>query len=113
METRKSLQRKLVMLVVSSIGLATVVSTGIGLWQQTLNYAESRRQALVTTAQVFAAAAAQATAAGDEDAAFAALRGMARLADTQYAEIRTTTGRTLAGFGAVARMIDDASLAGD
>ena len=79
MERRGSLQRKLVVLVAASIAIATLVSTGIGLWQQSRSYVDSRRQALVTTAQVFAAAAAQATATRDEAAAFAALRGMGRV----------------------------------
>src|SRR5262249_29146759 len=65
MERRASLQRKLVMLVAVSIVIATAFSTGIALWQQTTSYLGLRRQALLATAEVFAAAAAQATAAHD------------------------------------------------
>ena len=90
MERRGSLQRKLVVLVVASIAIATCVSTCIGLWQQSRSYVDSRRQALVMTAQVFAGAAAHATAELDEAAAFASLRGMAHVRDIRYAQIRTT-----------------------
>ena len=113
MERRGSLQRKLVVLVAASVAIATFVSTAIGLWQQSRAYVDSRRQALVTTAQVFGAAAALATAAQDEAAAFASLRGMARVRDIRYAQIRTTNGRILATFGAVERLVDDVSLAGE
>jgi len=112
MRARSSLQRKLVVLVAASIAIATVVSTTIGLWQQAASYIGSRKLALVATAQVFAATAAQAAAAGDGDAAFASLRGMGRAPDIHYAEIRTTTGRSLASFGAVARLVEDLSITG-
>ena len=112
MQRRGSLQRKLVVLVAASIAIATLVSTAIALWQQSLSYVDSRRQALVTTAQVFAAASARATAAQDREAAYVALRGMGRVPDIHYAEIRSSSGRMLAGFGAVERLVDDVSVSG-
>ena len=85
-------QRKLVVLVAAAIGIATFVSTGIGLWQQTAElHRFTSAQALVTTAQVFAAAAAQATATRERRGRIRSLRGMGRVRDIRYAEIRTPT----------------------
>jgi len=111
MNNRRSLRQKLVLLVVASVGVAIIVATAIALWQQASNYAALRKQALLATADVFAASAAAATAASDAEQAFLSLRAIGRVPDIHYAEIRTSRGLRLASSGAATRLVNDASIA--
>src|SRR5262245_53957564 len=109
MTNRRSLRQKLLLLVIASVGAAIFAATTIALWQQAANYALLRRQALVSTAQVFAASAAYATAAKNSGEAFLSLRAIGRMPDILYAEIRTADGRRLATSGAATRLANDVS----
>ncbi|PWB57611.1 MAG: mmoS [Bradyrhizobiaceae bacterium] len=112
MSARPSLQRRLVVLVLTAVGAAMAVSMTIALWQQANNYSVMRRQALVATAQIFAAAVGPAVAAGRQEGAWLALRAIGRVPDIHYAEVRSADGRTLAAFGGAARLASDLSLTG-
>src|SRR4030095_9387819 len=103
MPRRPSLHRKLVLLVFAAVGACMVVATSVAIWQQASNYAEMRKQALVATAHVFAAAAGPATAARNESAAFLALRAIDRVPGVQSAEIFNPDGRSLVTSGNAAR----------
>jgi signal transduction histidine kinase/CheY-like chemotaxis protein len=113
MPRRPSLHRKLVLLVFAAVGACMVVATSVAIWQQASNYAEMRKQALVATAHVFAAAAGPATAARNESAAFLALRAIDRVPGVQSAEIFNPDGRSLVTSGNAARLLRDVAVEGD
>ncbi|MGZ5827675.1 MAG: hypothetical protein ACXWJW_03965, partial [Xanthobacteraceae bacterium] len=66
MSKPQSLRTKLIFLVVAAVGATTTVATAISVWQQVSSYSAMRRQALIATAQVLAAAAGSATAERNE-----------------------------------------------
>ncbi len=107
-----SLHRKLVVLVLTAVGAAVAVSTAMAAWQQAFNYGAMRKQSLMATAQVFAAAVGPATAEGRRDDVFLALRAIGRVPDISYAEVRGPDGRLLAALGNVSRLLEDPSLDG-
>ena len=113
MAMRPSLHRKLVLLVLTAVGAAVAVSTAIMAWQQAAQYGAMRRQALTATAEVFAAAAAPATAAQNRQDALYALRAIGRVPDVQYAEIGSRDGQVLAALGNATRLIGDVDLETD
>src|SRR5215831_6157786 len=78
-----SLRTRLIWLVVAAVGASTVVATTVSVWQQVSSYSAVRRQALVGTAQVFAAAVGPATAAKNQLEAFQALRAIGAMSDIQ------------------------------
>src|SRR5688572_10518050 len=110
MAARSSLQRRLVVLVLTAVGAAMTVSIAIALWQQANNYSAMRRQALVDTAQVFAAAVGPAVASGRQEGVLVALRAIGRVPDILYAEVRGADGRALAALGGTARLDSDPDL---
>jgi signal transduction histidine kinase/CheY-like chemotaxis protein/HPt (histidine-containing phosphotransfer) domain-containing protein len=113
MPRRPSLHRKLVLLVFAAVGACMAVATGVAIWQQASNYAELRKQALVATAHVFAAAAGPATAARNESDAFLALRAIDRVPGVQSAGIFDAEGRSLVTSGNAARLLRDVAVEGD
>jgi EAL domain-containing protein (putative c-di-GMP-specific phosphodiesterase class I)/signal transduction histidine kinase/CheY-like chemotaxis protein/HPt (histidine-containing phosphotransfer) domain-containing protein len=106
----RSLQRKLIVLVVAAVLAAVTVSTGITGWQQAANYGGLRKQSLVGTAQVFAAAAGAGAAAADGQRVMLALRAIGRIPDIRYAEAVDRNGSLLATLGSTSRLIGDPDL---
>src|SRR5262245_31436034 len=113
MPRRPSLNRKLTLLVFSAVGACMVVAVSVAIWQQASSYGEMRRQALVATAQVFAAAVGPATAARNETDAFLALRAIDRVPGVQFAQILDVEGRSLATSGNTARLVRDVAIEGE
>jgi signal transduction histidine kinase/CheY-like chemotaxis protein/HPt (histidine-containing phosphotransfer) domain-containing protein len=105
-----SLRSKLVWLVVAAVGASTAVATAVSIWQQVSSYGADRRETLIATAQVFAAAAGSATANLNELEAFQSLRAIGRMPGIQQAEIRTSDGKRLATAGSSAHLIDDLTI---
>ena len=106
MPKHPSLRSRLIWLVVAAVGASTIVATTVSVSQQVSSYSAMRRQALVATAQVFAAAVGPATAAKSQLEAFQALRAIGGMSDIQQAEIRTRDGRVLAVAGASVHLVD-------
>ncbi|MGZ3408769.1 MAG: EAL domain-containing protein [Xanthobacteraceae bacterium] len=113
MSKPQSLRTKLIFLVVAAVGATTTVATAISVWQQVSSYSAMRRQALIATAQVLAAAAGSATAERNELEAFQSLRAIGRMPNIEQAEIRTPDGRRLATAGSSTHLIDDLSISPD
>src|SRR5690348_10315691 len=114
MSNSPSLRSRLIWLVVAAVGASTIVATAVSVSQQVSSYSAMRRQALVATAQVFAAAVGPATAEKNRLEAFQALRAIGGMSDIQQAEIRIRDGRTLAVAGSSVHLVDtDLSLAPD
>jgi signal transduction histidine kinase/CheY-like chemotaxis protein len=110
---RLSLSRRLVAVVLAAVGTGMIVSAAVSVWQQSLQFAEGRREVLLATAHAFSAAAALPASNADASGALAAIRAIGNVPDILYAEVRGRDGRTLATLGSAPRLIGDASLDGD
>ena len=100
-------------MVLAAVGTGMIVSAAVSVWQQSLQFAESRREVLLATAHVFSAAVALPASNNDAAGAFAAIRAIGNVPDLLYAEVRGADGRTLATLGSTPRLVGDASLDGN
>ncbi|WP_051402282.1 EAL domain-containing protein [Lutibaculum baratangense] len=103
----RSIRTRLAILVFAAVGAAVVLTTLLGVWKETVRYAEARRETTLAVAHAFAAAAAPATRTGDGTAAFAAIRGIADVPGILFSELRSAAGPVLATTGAATRLQSD------
>lgn len=98
---KRSLSRKLQLVVVASVMAAVVVIAVGALAQQAQRHTQAKVSYLQATAAAFASAASQSVADGDRRAAQNALRGIGRAPSLVYARIDDAGGARLAemGFG--------------
>src|SRR5262249_52586462 len=101
---RLSLSRRLIAVVLAAVGTGMIVSAAVSVWQQSLQFAEARRDVLFATAQAFSAAVAQAAWERDAAGALAAIRGIGNVPDVLYAEVRTADGMKVATLGSTSRL---------
>jgi signal transduction histidine kinase/DNA-binding response OmpR family regulator len=105
----RSLAGRLALIVAGAVAGALLLATGLSAWREVERYAADKREALRMTAQVIAAAAAGATARGDEAAALATLRAVAGDGAVVYAAIEGQGG-ILAEQGIGLRLSEDIDL---
>lgn len=105
----RSLAGRLALIVAGAVTGALMLATGLSAWREVDRYAADKREALRMTAQVIAAAAADATARGDEAAALATLRSVAGDGSVVYAAIEDSSG-LLAEQGIGLRLAEDIDL---
>ena len=110
---RLSLSRRLLAVVLAAVGTGMIVSAAVSIWQQSLQFAEGRRDVLLATAHAFSAAAASAAATNDPAGALAAIRAIRSIPDMLYAEVRNADGASLANLGSAPRLVGDLDLGGD
>src|SRR5437016_660584 len=110
---RSSLSRRLIAVVLAAVGTGMIVSVVTSAWQQSLQYAQGRRELLLGTAHVFSAAVAQSAWDRDESGAFGAIRAIGTIPNILYAEVQTREGTTLATLGGAPRLVGDLSLDGE
>jgi signal transduction histidine kinase len=110
---RRSLVRKLVLLVAAAVTSGMVVSALLAMGQEVERYGDTRRQLLRATALVFAAATAKPVAELDQQATLEAIRGIGRVPGFQFVQVRTHDGRVLAALGSATRLLTDSSLNSD
>ncbi len=108
-----SLSRRLVGLVVAAVGTGMIVSAGMSAWQQSVQYAQGRRDLLLATAQVFSTAAAASAFDRNAPGALAGIRAIGNVPDILYAEVQTVEGFALAALGTAPRLVGDFSADGD
>src|SRR5262245_15098211 len=89
------------------------VSALLSAWQQIELYAETRRQVMLTTARIFASAAASSVAQGKQEETIEAIRAIGQVPGFQFAQVRTPEGGVLAALGSVSRLVNDPSMTGD
>jgi HD-GYP domain-containing protein (c-di-GMP phosphodiesterase class II) len=94
-------------LVIIAVGVALAFATALNLWRDLENYAASKQQTMLATAEVFGAAASQAVAAGDAGRVSQALRAVARIPGLERAEVTDAQGAPLADIGVMARLTSD------
>ena len=107
---RDSVRGRLRRLVVISVGLALACSAILDLWQEADRYLADKREGLLVTANVVAAASAKAVATGDASLIFDSLRPVAQVPGLVSAEVAAPDGQVLAQIGGAMR---SASEAGD
>src|SRR5216683_1048445 len=110
---RQSLVRRLVLLVVTAVTSGMAVSALVAMWQEVDRYADTRRQIMHATAQVFAAAASSSVAALNQQETLEAIRAIGRIPGLLFVQVRTPDGRVLAAFGGAPRLVTDPSIVGD
>jgi len=110
MQPHRSIGRKLGLLSLLSVAVAVAIGTAFALTQETRSYVEAKSESFIATAQVFAAAVADAAAAGDEQAALRAMRAIASMNGMVMARIETADGSVLASIGLASSLDRDARL---
>jgi hypothetical protein len=108
-----SIGRKLGLLVLVSVAVAVLIGTAFSITQETRRYVGARSQTLIATAQIFAAAVADAAAAGDEQAALRAMRAIGEMDGVLVARIESASGGVLASIGLGSSLDSDAKLSLD
>src|SRR5215471_17819927 len=73
---RRSIVRKLIVLVTLAVTSGMVVSVALAVWQEARRYADGRRHEMQATAQAFAAAAASSVAARNRQETLNAIRAI-------------------------------------
>ena len=104
---RRSLVRKLVILVATAVTAGMAVSSLLSTWQEVERYADARRQLMHATAQAFAAAAASSVAARKQQETLEAIRAIGRVPGFLFVQVRTPDGHVLAALGGVSRLVTD------
>jgi signal transduction histidine kinase/DNA-binding LytR/AlgR family response regulator len=102
-----SIRARLIVLVVSAIALAQLVILALSAWQEASRYALAKRDGMVSTAQIIAAASARATAEGDVAAAYQAIRAMGRIEGMVFAGLERMDGTSFADVGATEQLASD------
>jgi two-component system, NarL family, sensor histidine kinase BarA len=110
---RVSFTRRLVALVLAAVGTGMIVSAGMSAWQQSVQYAQGRRDLLLATAQVFSTAVAASAFDRNAPGALAAIRAIGNVPDILYAEVQTPDGFALASLGSAPRLVGDFTADGD
>jgi EAL domain-containing protein (putative c-di-GMP-specific phosphodiesterase class I)/signal transduction histidine kinase/HPt (histidine-containing phosphotransfer) domain-containing protein/ActR/RegA family two-component response regulator len=107
---RQSLVRKLVLLVMSAVASGLAVSALLATWQEVERYADARRQLMLATARVFAAATARPVAELKQQETLEAIRAIGNIPGFLFVQVRTPDGRVLAALGGASRLSTDPSL---
>ncbi len=102
-----SIRVRLILLVVASTLLASGILVGVSVWRETERYGQSRRDALLSTAQAISAAASRPVADTDSIAAYEAITAIGRMKGITFAGIETSDGKSLADIGATEQLAGD------
>ena len=104
---QNTLRRKLVLLVVCSVGLAAAPIAGVSAWRDGAREVALETARLSAAAHVVASLSAQAAAHNDRMGAFRALRAIAQMNDVGYGRIEGANGKLLVETGAGVRLHSD------
>ena len=104
---RRSIQAKLVMLVLASVTVAVVSLATFSILRDGRREIGLQTDRLAGAAAVIASLSGEATASGDRSAAYAAIRSINAVPGVLYARIETADGALLAETGAGARLKRD------
>ncbi len=109
---QNTLRRKLVLLVVCSVGLAAAPIAGVSAWRDGAREVALETARLSAAAHVVASLSAQAAAHNDRMGAFHALRAIAQMNDVGYGRIEGANGKLLVETGAGVRLHSDVQSSG-
>jgi EAL domain-containing protein (putative c-di-GMP-specific phosphodiesterase class I)/signal transduction histidine kinase/DNA-binding NarL/FixJ family response regulator len=106
-EPRKSLSRKLYLMVAAAVAAAVLTSACLTIWQETSRNVFVKQQSLFAVAQVFASVAGAATATKNASASLDAMRAIGNIAGLVHARIVIPSGSILAELGVAAQLDTD------
>ncbi len=104
---RRSIARKLALLVALAVFAAAAAMSSFLIWQELTNYAETKSRNLLGIAHVFASATARATANRDQPAAYQAMKAIAHIPELSYARVEIGRGQPLAIMGGATQLDKD------
>ncbi len=104
---QSTLRRKLVLLVIYSVGLAAAPIAGVSAWRDGAREVALETARLSAAAHVVASLASQAAAHNDRMGAFRSLRAIAQMNDVGYGRIEGANGKLLVETGAGVRLASD------
>ena len=107
---RRSISRKLSLLVLGAVGVAVFILAAVSIWQETALYAATKRQSLLAAAELIASAAGPATAAKNGTAILEAIRAIGRIPNLAHARVIGPTGVVLASIGGGVQLDQDPRL---
>ncbi|MDZ4775938.1 MAG: EAL domain-containing protein [Alphaproteobacteria bacterium] len=107
-----SIAGKLQALVLAAVVAATATVGGLSLWTELSRYADAKREALLSTAQVFSSVVSKSVATADRQGANTVLRGVARMPEIAYARVEDANGAIFAEIGSGVRLDSDVRLEG-
>ena len=102
-----TLRRRLTWLIICVVGVAVTPIAGVMAWRDGGREVALETARLTAAARVIASTAAEATAQGNTQDAFHALRWIAQMSDVEYARIEAPVGKLLAETGAGVRLVGD------
>jgi len=105
--SRRSIGRKLRLLVLASVGLAVALVAVASAWREGRRDATVAMDRLANSATVLASLSGEASATNDRSRAFAALRSIGMMGDVVYARIERPDGSLLAETGSGVRLTRD------
>lgn len=107
-----TIRGKLVLLVIASLTMAQLISLGAAVHHELSRYAASKRDVLLSTAQIMAAAAAEGLRQNDRTAVHQAIRAIGRIPGVTYAGVVTLDGAVVTDVGATEVLESDLVLRG-
>ncbi|HVZ68025.1 MAG TPA: EAL domain-containing protein [Rhizomicrobium sp.] len=107
-----TLRRKLVLLVISSVGLAASPIAGISAWRDGEREVALETARLDAAARVVASLSSNAAAHNDRMGAFRAIRSIAQMSDVVYGRVEGANGKLLVETGAGVRLHGDVKSSG-
>lgn len=111
---KRPLSGKLARAVVLAVAVALLINLALGLWQETQRWTSAKRESLVGTGEILAAATGRAIVARDASALRQALRAVGKIPDLLYVAVEDANGQELASMGDAIRLGTDLDLsAGD
>lgn len=103
---KKSIARKLAMLVTIAVATSAIAMSSVLLWRQTSHYAETKSKSLFASAHVFAAAAARGVAARNQNAVYQVIKAIGQIPDLIFARVESR-GQLLAVMGGATQLDGD------
>jgi diguanylate cyclase (GGDEF)-like protein len=97
--TQNRIGRRIILLVLVSVLLAVVASTGAFIWSQMQDNIGTRKAGIEATGYVFASAIADHVASGNRQEALKVLRSLTRVPDISYAVALDGQGHEIAALG--------------
>ncbi len=110
LKRRRSIARKLAALVLSSLGVAALITAGVSTWSDAGRQAALETGRLTSTARVIASLSVDAVRDQDRPRAFQSIRAISQMPGISYARLETADGRLLAETGSGARLVTDANI---
>ncbi len=109
----RTIRSKLALLIAASVGTAVILSFTVSSYREVSRFGEAKQAELDATADVLAAAVADAVANGNRTTAMQALNAIGRIPAVRFAEIRDAEGKVFAQAGNGVALVPSASANGE